>query len=98
MLPNPSKNTEFRFLAADGSIMKGRLGKYPEAYRRFVQLRGEYMKEALSPSTIDQLADAAKENKNSAQNYLDSKIGNAARAYAVKVLEMELADNKLALR
>jgi hypothetical protein len=98
MLPNPSKNTEFRFLAADGSIMKGRLGKYPEAYRRFVQLRGEYMKEALSPSTIDQLAEAAKENKNSAQDYLDSKIGNAARAYAVKILEMELADNKLALR
>jgi hypothetical protein len=98
MLPNPSKNTEFRFLAADGSIMKGRLGKYPEAYRRFVQLRGEYMKEALSPSTIDQLAEAAKENKNVAQDYLDSKIGNAARAYAVKILEMELADNKLALR
>jgi hypothetical protein len=98
MLPNPSKATEFRFLGADGSISKGRMGKYPEVFRRFVQLRGEYMKDALSPSTIDLLTDAAKENKNEAQNYLDSKIGNKAREYAVKIIEMELMDNKLALR
>jgi len=97
MLPNPSKATEFRFLDAQGAIVKGKMGKYPELNRRFVQLRGELMKEMLSPSVIEQLQELSKENKNQAQEYLDSKIGGAARNQAVKMIEAELMDGKLKL-
>jgi hypothetical protein len=97
MLPNPSKATEFRFLDAQGAIVKGKMGKYPELNRRFVQLRGELMKEMLSPSVIEQLQELSKENKNQAQEYLDSKIGGAARNQAVKMIEGELMDGKLKL-
>jgi hypothetical protein len=97
MLPSPSKATEFRYLDAQGAIVKSKMGKYPEINRRFVELRGKAMKEMLTPETIDQLAQYARENKNEAQDYLDSKIGNTARNYAVKQIEAEISDGKLKL-
>jgi hypothetical protein len=97
ILPNPSKATEFRYLDAQGAIVKSKMGKYPEVNRRFVQLRGEAMKEMLTPEMIDQLSQYARENKNLAQDYLDSKIGNAARNHAVKQIEAEILGGKLKL-
>jgi hypothetical protein len=98
MLPNPSKSTEFRYIDPQTTeVKKSKTGKYPEIMRRFVELRGEAMKEMLTPETVQGLQEMAKQDKNLAQQYLDSKIGGRARDYAVKMIESELMDGKLHL-
>lgn len=95
LLPNPDKATQFQFLDKDGAVLKTRMGKHPEIFRRYVELRGQAMKEALTPDVIQDLVDAAKENKVDAQSYLDSKIGGAVRKYAVQQIEQEIDSGKL---
>lgn len=97
MLPNPSKNTEFRYLDKMGDVQKTKVGKYPEINRRFVELRGQAMKELLTPEAIGDLSRAAKENVNEAQTYLDSRVGRQARKYAVSMIEQEIQEGKLHL-
>ena len=97
MLPNPSKNTEFRYLDKMGDVQKTKVGKYPEINRRFVELRGQAMKELLTPEAIGDLSRAAKENVNEAQTYLDSRVGGQARKYAISIIEQEIQEGKLSL-
>jgi hypothetical protein len=98
MLPNPSKNTEFRYLDKTGAVQKTKVGKYPEINRRFVELRGQAMKEMLTPEIVGDLSRMAKqENLNEVQSYLDSKVGGAARKYAIAQIEQEIQDGKLRL-
>jgi hypothetical protein len=97
MLPNPSKNTEFRYLDKMGDVQKTKVGKYPEINRRFVELRGQAMKELLTPEAIGDLSRAAKENLNEAQTYLDSRVGGQARKYAISIIEQEIQEGKLHL-
>ena len=44
----------------------------------------------LTPKVIGDLSRATKENLNEAQTYLDSKIGGAARKYAIAQIEQEI--------
>lgn len=98
MLPNPSKTTEFKYIDPQTTeVKKTKTGKHPEVMRRYVELRGQMMKEMLTPDMIQGLQEMAKEDKNAAQQYLDSKIGGRAREYAVKMIESELMDGKLNL-
>lgn len=98
MLPNPSPSTQFRVLnPSDGTILKTRLGKYPEIMRRFVELRGQALKQILTPEAVANLQQAARQNQDAAQDYLDSKIGGAAREFAVRQIEQEILDGKLKL-
>jgi hypothetical protein len=98
MLPNPSKNTEFRYLDKTGAMQKTKVGKFPEINRRFVELRGQAMKEMLTPDIVEDLSRMAKqENLNEVQSYLDSRIGGAARKYAIAQIEQEIQDGKLRL-
>jgi hypothetical protein len=98
MLPNPSPSTQFRILnPSDGTIVKTRLGKYPEVMRRFVELRGQSLKQILTPEYIANLQQAAARNQDAAQDYLDSKIGGAARDLAIRQIEQEIIDGKLKL-
>lgn len=98
MLPNPSKNTEFRYQDKTGALQKSKVGKFPEINRRFVELRGRVMKEMLTPEVIGDLSRMAKqENLNEVQSYLDSRVGGAARQYAISQIEQEIQDGKLRL-
>lgn len=98
MLPNPSKNTEFRYLDKTGAMQKTKVGKFPEINRRFVELRGQAMKEMLTPEIVEDLSRMAKqENLNEVQSYLDSRVGGAARKYAIAQIEQEIQDGKLRL-
>jgi hypothetical protein len=98
MLPNPSPATQFRILnPSDGTIVKTRLGKYPEVLRRFVELRGQSLKQILTPEYVANLQQAAAQNQDAAQDYLDSKIGGAARDLAIRQVEQEIIDGKLKL-
>jgi hypothetical protein len=98
MLPNPSKNTEFRYLDKTGAMQKTKVGKFSEINRRFVELRGQAMKEMLTPEVVGDLSRMAKqENLNEVQSYLDSKVGGEARKYAIAQIEQEIQDGKLRL-
>jgi len=97
MLPSPTKNTEFRYEDSTGATLKTRTGKFPGVNRRYVELRGQLMKEMLTPDAIKGLTEMAKENVNTAQTYLDSKIGGAARKGAVGQIEEEIRSGKLRL-
>ena len=98
MLPNPSPNTQFELLdPEEGQIIITKLGKYPNAMRRFVELRGQALKRILTPEYIVSLQAAARQNQETTQDHLDNDVGKAAREYAVQQVQQEIREGKLKL-
>jgi hypothetical protein len=96
MLPNPSPATSFELLdPEEGQIIVTKLGKYPKAMRRFVELRGQALKRILTPEYIASLQASARQNQEATQDHLDGDINSAARDYAVAQLQQEIREGKL---
>lgn len=95
MLPNPQPGTHFSYKTKDGAEVVTTLGKHPEVMRRYVELRGKNLKTLLTPDSIAGLQRMAAANKDDAQDYLDSKIGGAARKAAIRQIEQEIREGKL---
>jgi hypothetical protein len=90
-LPDPRKATQFTYTdPKTGTKVTTGLGKHPEVMRRYVELRGIELKRMLNPAQIAALQNAARVNKDNAQNYLTSKIGDTARKIAIAKVEREI--------
>lgn len=96
MLPNPEKSSKFTaYNLEKGEAIESTMGKHPEIMRRYVQVRGELMKQVLVPDMVSQLAQAAEEDLKSAQDYLNHNIGRTVNRAAIKQIEQEIMEGKL---
>jgi hypothetical protein len=92
-IPAPSKSTQF---AVNGQ--KYTMSDSENAYRRFVELRGDRLKQVLTPAVIENLVRIAQQSGvDKAQKKLGDITENC-RDSAVLRLRQEIASNKLSLK
>ena len=94
---SPSKATSFSVIQPDGSVLQTRMGRHPEVYRRYVELRGELLREMLTPEVIAAYTEAAESNVTEAQAMLNRDVADQARQQAVAQIEEEILSGKLKL-
>jgi hypothetical protein len=78
-------------------ILQTRMGRHPEVYRRYVELRGGFLKEMLTPEVIAAYTEAAESNVTDAQAMLNNDVADQARQQAVTQIEEEILSGKLKL-
>ena len=92
-IPAPSKSTQF---AVNGQ--KYTMSDSENAYRRFVELRGDRLKQVLTPAVIENLVRIAQQSGvDKAQKKLGDITENC-RDSAVLRLRQEIASNKISLK
>ena len=94
---SPSKATSFSVIQPDGSVLQTRMGRHPEVYRRYVELRGGLLREMLTPEVIAAYTEAAESNVTEAQAMLNRDVADQARQQAITQIEEEILSGKLKL-
>lgn len=82
-IKSPSKNIQ---LLDHGA--KSTAGRDADTFERFVKLRGKYLRETLTPENLESLRQAAVQNRDNAQDLLDSWT-SGARQRAVEELSTQ---------
>jgi hypothetical protein len=81
--------------AEGGKLVEMNVGDNSDMFRQYTQVRGNFMKQMLTPEVIQSLQVLAKQDKNAAQKTLDNTFGEAANNAAKGSLLSEILSGKL---